>query len=225
MVYFSRMSQASWPSILWNPFIKKFHSSSLFVPRINIQPLLRFSSRFIVLLIHTIKWIQIYPIMKIQKLLVFVLLIGISYGWAQDFAFDEIPSELTEEVQAVVRYDRTTIEEETASRAVLKQQYAVTILEEDAVSYGFINIPYDKSFSKVRNIEAAIYDKNGKRVSKIKSNEFEDIQHSDYTSLASSIRLFLRKNHQRHSWISHFLCLPRLKCECRRGADDHQISC
>ncbi|MEO1804829.1 MAG: DUF3857 domain-containing protein [Bacteroidota bacterium] len=127
--------------------------------------------------------------MKIQKLLVLSLLVGMSYGWAQDFAFDEIPSELAEDVQAVVRYDRTTIEVENASRAVWKQQYAVTILEEDAVSYGFINIPYDKNFSKVRNIEAAIYDKNGKRVSKIKSNDFEDFQPSDYTSLASSIRL------------------------------------
>ena len=101
-----------------------------------------------------------------------------------------IPEVLKKDAVAVVRLDERVMEKSGDYGAILKINYAITILNENGKEAGYFHIPYNK-FVKVRNIFGTIYDENGKRDRKIKSDEIVDVSSIGSFSLYDDQRVKL----------------------------------
>ncbi len=96
---------------------------------------------------------------------------------AQDFSAANIPAELKEKAHAVVRNHETEFYIKDIGEAVMKIKGTITILDEKGNGHASLIIGYDK-FTKVSNIEARIYDANGKQVKKLKKSDIESFSTS-----------------------------------------------
>ena len=93
---------------------------------------------------------------------------------AQDnYNFDLIPKELTENANAVIRLDQTTIAITSRKSMVVKTTRAVTVLNKLGVRYMDDREYFDKS-TNIKSIEAIVYDQNGVQVKKIKRKDFKE---------------------------------------------------
>lgn len=99
----------------------------------------------------------------------------------------EIPAELRENVNAVVREDRITFTIFSKNRATFHAFAAVTILNANAKHFASQVVGYDK-LSKVTNFKAAVYDANGELIRKLKGSEIYDQSAFDGFSLYSDNR-------------------------------------
>ncbi|HEY1053897.1 MAG TPA: DUF3857 and transglutaminase domain-containing protein [Emticicia sp.] len=126
----------------------------------------------------------------------YLILILISFqSIAQDFSVANIPAELKEKAHAVVRNQETQFYVKDIGEAVMKIQATVTILDEKGNDHASLVIGYDK-FTKVSNIEARIYDANGKQIKKLKRDDIESFSTSsgqnsiedNYVKVASLIQ-------------------------------------
>ncbi|MFP9097835.1 DUF3857 domain-containing protein [Flavobacterium sp. RHBU_24] len=84
-----------------------------------------------------------------------------------------IPKELTENANAVVRYERIDINLPSRRQMDYAIKRVVTVLNEHGNGYIGAETSYDKS-TTVRSIEAIIYDKNGLQLKKLKRKDFKD---------------------------------------------------
>lgn len=92
---------------------------------------------------------------------------------AQDYSVDNIPPNLKEDADAVIRVDNGYFKILSVDKALYEIKHAVTILNEDADNRAYLVLGYDKLSSLV-NIEVNIYDDRGKRIKKVKSGEIND---------------------------------------------------
>ena len=101
------------------------------------------------------------------------LFIGI-FAVAQDsdYRVDLLNKNLTENANAVVRYDEMVVELSSQRQMTLERKRAVTVLNEKGKSYAMAYVAYDDS-RKVKNIQAIIYDATGKELDKIKEKDFK----------------------------------------------------
>ncbi len=86
---------------------------------------------------------------------------------------NEIPEELLDNAEAVVRDYEEIFEIESVSKASRTVRYVVTILDENADEYAEFNEWYDK-FRSLTDIKILIYDKDGEVIKKVKANEIDD---------------------------------------------------
>jgi hypothetical protein len=85
-----------------------------------------------------------------------------------------IPEALLKDATSVVRMDQQLFEIKDPGKATYVVEYAVTIMDESAYERAIFREPYDK-FRKIKSIKAAIYDKYGEVVKKIKDEDITDM--------------------------------------------------
>jgi hypothetical protein len=86
----------------------------------------------------------------------------------------EIPKELLENADAVIRLDEGHFEILSAGKAVSKSKFVITILNKNAdFRSGFIEF-YDKS-DKISRISGKVYNAMGKCIYTINSRDFDDM--------------------------------------------------
>ena len=104
------------------------------------------------------------------------------------YPISEIPAELKENVNMVVREDHMIYTIHAQDRATLVVREVVTILNENGKSYATEVIGYDK-LSKVTNFKAASYGPAGQLIKKLKPSEIYDQSAFDGFSLYSDARI------------------------------------
>ncbi len=85
----------------------------------------------------------------------------------------QIPAELTEGADAVIREMNTNVEVFSPEKVVYDTKYVITILKESGKDKALFHERYDK-FSSISNISATVYDSEGNKVKSIPQNEIGD---------------------------------------------------
>jgi hypothetical protein len=96
---------------------------------------------------------------------------------AQEFSAATIPAELRGKAHAVIRNHEMEFYVKDIGEAVMKIKATITILDEKGKDHANIVAFYNK-FTKVTNIEARIYDANGKPIKKLKKSDIESFSTS-----------------------------------------------
>ena len=110
---------------------------------------------------------------KLEVIALFIFFTMISPVLAQDFPVNTIPDDLKSTAKAVIRNKVSTLELISDNRAIFSETLVITILNDKGIEASKFIQPYDK-FSKVRNISGRIYDADGARIGKIKSEDIND---------------------------------------------------
>ncbi|RMG26391.1 MAG: DUF3857 domain-containing protein [Bacteroidetes bacterium] len=108
---------------------------------------------------------------------------------AGEYAVANIPKDLLEGAQAVVRKDYTYIDVSSINRSTMKIHYVVTIMDERAEHYAVKGVSYDRKFFKPPAIEANLYDAQGKLIRKLKQKEIIDQSYVSSGSLYEDERI------------------------------------
>ncbi|SOE22619.1 protein of unknown function [Spirosomataceae bacterium TFI 002] len=94
---------------------------------------------------------------------------------AQDLAVKNIQEDMITNANAIVRYDNLEFEIKSKEETVTKRTWAITILNEKGEkAHGTFKTYYDK-LSKIKDIECALYDLNGKEIRKLRRGDIRDI--------------------------------------------------
>lgn len=105
------------------------------------------------------------------------------YATAGEYAFANIPDSLKQGADVVLRQRQTTIEIFDIKKALVHEQYAITILNENGKGYGHFAVPYSPH-QNVKRIRAEVLDASGKRIHRVRRSEIND------RSLVSNASLF-----------------------------------
>lgn len=100
-----------------------------------------------------------------------------NHAWSKDllkYTVSQIPVELMDNANSVVRYDETFVELGSPSKITVRRTYAVTILKESALSNSLLSISYGK-FNRVSGIEAIVYNSAGEKVKRIRNEDILDL--------------------------------------------------
>ena len=111
-------------------------------------------------------------------ILFFIFLIPVCVG---QYKIVDIPAELLKHADAVVRFHDTHFTVQSPGQAVLKVQYAVSILNEKGNGHGVFAAFYDK-FTKAKFVGGTIYDKDGNVQKKLWRSDVRD-----YTAFSGSL--------------------------------------
>lgn len=111
----------------------------------------------------------------------------------------DIPKDLIENSDAVIRTNETIFTIENIGKSSIKFHRIVSILNQNGENkYGSLIAQYDK-FSKVKNINGAIYDLYGKQLKSLKNNDIKDIGNGAFSNEVSDDRYkiaqFEKKNY------------------------------
>lgn len=105
-----------------------------------------------------------------------------------DLSVSTLPVTLITNADAVVRYDATNFEIESKDQAVSHHRKVVTVLNEKGEdNHSQLVVGYDK-FTKISNIEGAIYDQNGKLLKKLKSSDIKDYGYGSSSDMITDAR-------------------------------------
>lgn len=129
--------------------------------------------------------------MKTVLTFVFVGILYIPTVWTQastSYNITTIDSLLVKDANAVVRRDRMTITIEAVDRMYVRKQFALTVLNKKGEEYLHLSQFYDPE-TKIKKLEAHVYNKNGELIEKIKKSDFQDYAYAaGYTTVASDNR-------------------------------------
>ena len=124
-----------------------------------------------------------------RRLLVFIIALtawNCSFGQLPELSIFSIDSGLIENADAVIRYHNTSIVRKSKKKAVIKVEYAVTILNRDGKKYARLVLPYD-SRKQITKIDGGIYNIFGHLKRKLKKDDIKDYSNfADYTFYADS---------------------------------------
>lgn len=129
---------------------------------------------------------------SITILLTFVLSILFSVLNAQNYAASLIPDSLTQNAHVVIREYQEEIELQNVNTGINRIKQVITVLDKNGDDDAYLKIRYDKD-SKAEIKEVNLYDKNGKRIKKIKQSEIMDYPAYDGVSLYSDNRVKIYK--------------------------------
>lgn len=90
-----------------------------------------------------------------------------------EYPVSEIPEDLKEGADAVVRFDQRFVEITDEDRAILTVKRVVTVLSEEGESNGYLIVYYDK-MRKVKSASARLLDQFGKEIEKVKKKDMID---------------------------------------------------
>ncbi len=99
-----------------------------------------------------------------------------------------IPSELTTEANAVVRYNHKKIEISSLKSLSVAHKRIVTILNKAGNRNVEAYVSYDKGID-IKKIEAKVYDQFGNQIKKFKKSDFEDVSAANDFSLYEDSRV------------------------------------
>ncbi|RXR21359.1 DUF3857 domain-containing protein [Flavobacterium amnicola] len=127
--------------------------------------------------------------MKINYCFLFIFFsVNVLLSQSIDFSVNDIPNELNENANSVIRDQRITVEIKSISNMIIKSKKVTTVLNEK----GYQNIDafeyYDKS-SNVTSIEATIFNSYGNEIKKLKRKDFFDQSIVDGSSEVSDTRV------------------------------------
>ncbi len=113
------------------------------------------------------------------KICLCFLMCGVSYLNAQeklriDLAALLIPDSLTSRADAVVRFDRTTVDYLSIDKCKVVREVAITVLNQRAEHYLVFREYYKASSSKISHIQLSYYDQSGQLLRAIKEKDIED---------------------------------------------------
>lgn len=109
----------------------------------------------------------------IKGVLTLVIIVNTLVGHGQNFAVTALTNELTDKASCVVRFHHTEFVVKDIGQASVTISGAVTVLDEKGERQAAIVIPYNK-FTKIKDIEAQLYDAQGQRVKRLKRSEIEN---------------------------------------------------
>lgn len=90
-----------------------------------------------------------------------------------EYPVSEIPDNLKEGADAVVRFDQRFVEITEEDRAILTVKRVVTVLSEEGESNGYLIVYYDK-MRKVKSASARLLDQFGEEIEKVKKKDMID---------------------------------------------------
>jgi len=92
---------------------------------------------------------------------------------AQNYPLSEIPEDLKEDAYAVIRNEAISVKLMALNKVVHTREYVITVLGKAGDDYAMAYQMYDPD-TKINQLEAVYYDKNGKEIKKFKSKDFID---------------------------------------------------
>jgi len=99
--------------------------------------------------------------MAMEKIYLLIFLIGITSNlFSQAYVFDSIPDNMKKRADAVIRSEQCLYTINKPGSAAKKFRKAITLLNEDANSYRFLQVGYDK-YSKINSLRGTVYDEKG----------------------------------------------------------------
>lgn len=110
--------------------------------------------------------------------------------WAKDeikYAVSLIPASLTDNANAVVRDDETSVDLISPSKIIVRKRYAITILKESALDYSNFNIFYNK-FLKISDIIVTVFAASGEKAKRVKNEDIYDLSAIDGSTIYSDDR-------------------------------------
>jgi hypothetical protein len=96
---------------------------------------------------------------------------------AQNYAIDNIPSELKKNANVVIRYKSTEFIYNDIKSATEKQTLVITVLNKQGDEMSNF-VAYGDKFRTLKSFSGEIYDKDGKSVRKIKRSEIHETEYS-----------------------------------------------
>lgn len=107
---------------------------------------------------------------------------------AQNYSASLIPDSLKENASAVKRNEELRIIIKSPSKAILRQSYAITILNEAGDKYADYNSDYNKFYLSPTS-EGTLYDEGGKEIRKMKKKDIGDFSRTTESSLIDDNRI------------------------------------
>jgi hypothetical protein len=93
---------------------------------------------------------------------------------AQEYAIAKIPAHLLKNADAVLRLEELHFEFINTGKAVYKNHYVITILNENGDRWAEFSEQYDK-LSKINDVDGVLYDANGRQIKKMKQKDMQDM--------------------------------------------------
>ena len=118
-----------------------------------------------------------------------LLCFAVTIGRAQvNLNVSQIPSSLLTDAHAVIRYDETSFDLISKSEAKLRRHIIVTILNEQGEeNHNRMVVGYDK-FTKISDLEGAIYDHTGKLLKKLRNSDISDFGYGASSDMITDAR-------------------------------------
>lgn len=110
---------------------------------------------------------------NITVILIFLLSTNILFAKGKKYPVSDIPEELLEHANMVVRESQTILNLKSINNATCSYHYAYTILNKAAENYLPLVLFYNNRI-KVNNITYVVYDKDGNEIDKVKKADIED---------------------------------------------------
>jgi len=123
-----------------------------------------------------------------RTLFVLLLALGVSETHAQDYQVSLIPDSLKTNAHSVIRAYNVEMELKSYNAGSEKITKAITILDKEGESIGYLAIPYDKN-TNVSIKQIVLFDSNGKKVKSIKQSEITDSPEFNSSELFSESRI------------------------------------
>jgi len=108
--------------------------------------------------------------------------------YAQNYSVDLIPDSLKQNAHIVIRDCTKELELQTINTGTERIKEIITVLDKDGDQNARLKIFYDKD-SRVKILQAILYDKNGKKIKKIKQSEILDFPTYDGFTMYSDNRV------------------------------------
>jgi hypothetical protein len=93
---------------------------------------------------------------------------------AQEYAVAKIPQHLLKGADAVLRLEELRFEVINTGKAVYKNHYVITILNENGDHWAAFSEYYDKH-RKIGDVEGVLYDATGRQIKKMKNKDMKDM--------------------------------------------------
>ena len=125
-----------------------------------------------------------------RKLIVTYLLLltfYLSFASGGEYAVSNIPESLKKNANVVVRLDETTTELKGLEKLLVKNRYAITILNENGDRFAEAYEFYDR-FQSIEKFEGSLYDMNGIKIRTLKKSDIMDVSATSSISLADDNR-------------------------------------
>lgn len=104
------------------------------------------------------------------------------------FPVNSIPAALLKNANAVKRMDNWQFTIKNTHSTVMKQQYAITVLNEKGDEHASLEVYYSK-LNKINEIKGALYNANGDLIRKLKNKEIQDLSAASDANLAEDSRV------------------------------------
>jgi transglutaminase-like putative cysteine protease len=125
---------------------------------------------------------------KLSAIVIFFLTFYTTQAQDDLTSYQTLPLELTKNANAVVRLDETLVRVESIDEMEISIKRIVTVLNENGLNKIEAVAFYDNN-TRVKDIEARIYNKSGKQIKKIREKDFQDVSAVDGGTMYSDSRV------------------------------------